>query len=891
MLRKGKFLRVNSADSTRKRWSWRRWAALLLICLVAFYLGSNHLLSLWRVRQFLEGRLQAAFGRNVEVGGFELALFPTPELVANYVTVEEDPRFGAEYFVRAEKLTASLRWTALLRGRIELDAVSFTRPSLNLVRLPDGRWNLESWLPPLLPAGLAQDRAAPSRLTSVKISEGRVNFKRGVDKHPFAFIYLEGTLTHEDSGQWRVDLEASPFRAGVTLQEAGTIRLRGRLGSTSARLRPAELELNWTQASLADCFRLLLGRDAGIRGSAELQLLIRSGVPPVPPSGGDEQGSVSALPVKESDWQVRLTARALGVHRWNLPEREKDPNLNLHAEAIWDAAAARVDVQRILLEAPRSNLRGSGFFQWSSPQGSQFRLLSSGIAWDDVLAWHRAFREGVTPQLSVEGTTGVDTTLSGWPPHVQRLAVASDGARIHVPGLAGPLFVSRIILTSRDEKIVLAPVNIVFPRDPAGRIPEPDAGRGQFSISGTATITSKPEFAFRVAGETTSAEDLAGTCAHFGFRLVQGWPMEGPVRLQVTGAGTAFPFQMRTSGTAQLANLRLRPAVLNHPLLLRSARFDWQQGEPVHSFRRITISSAEAFATRWSGQLESSPGEPWRFSLAADRLEAASLHSWLSPQRERTFLQRALDRLPFVRPQRTASEADEFIDSLQAQGKLHVGKFFLDRIEMDNLRGAVHLSGRNLRLFDAEAGLYRGRVRGAIGAQFAAEPNFEITAAMDATDLGLLSNVYPSLKEKFGGALRGKVNLRFGGATRTEMLAALSGEGEIEISQPQFRGFNLRESLQSESLKAGVSAFRRAHGRFALQDGKIVIELLSIQDSQGNVELRGQITPPGTMDLRGEIFSASAPGKSRAGTHKSSHFRVGGTLAAPVVEAVAPPRQ
>src|SRR2546427_8785724 len=42
-----------------------------------------------------------------------------------------------------------------------------------------------------------------------------------------------------------LDLQAHPMRAAVVLQRSGTLRVRGTIGGTSARLRPADLRLSW----------------------------------------------------------------------------------------------------------------------------------------------------------------------------------------------------------------------------------------------------------------------------------------------------------------------------------------------------------------------------------------------------------------------------------------------------------------------------------------------------------------------------------------------------------------------------------------------------------------------------------------------------------------------
>src|SRR4029077_8938570 len=92
-------------------------------------------------------RVERAFGVQFEVASFEVRILPSPQLNASKVTVGEDPAFGNEYFLRADSLSAGLRWMGLLRGHFEFGTISLTKPSLILVRDSEGRWNLERWLP------------------------------------------------------------------------------------------------------------------------------------------------------------------------------------------------------------------------------------------------------------------------------------------------------------------------------------------------------------------------------------------------------------------------------------------------------------------------------------------------------------------------------------------------------------------------------------------------------------------------------------------------------------------------------------------------------------------------------------------------------------------------
>ena len=116
------------------------------------------------MHSYLVTQLERAFGRPVEVENFDVQILPSLRLDANNVTVGEDPGFGYEYFLRAERLSAGLRWMGFLRGHFEFGTMSLSKPSLILVRNAEGRWNLERWLPPAktIPGSTARVYGPPS---------------------------------------------------------------------------------------------------------------------------------------------------------------------------------------------------------------------------------------------------------------------------------------------------------------------------------------------------------------------------------------------------------------------------------------------------------------------------------------------------------------------------------------------------------------------------------------------------------------------------------------------------------------------------------------------------------------------------------------------------------
>ena len=123
------------------------------------------------------------------------------------------------------------------------------------------------------------DPAIANRLEKIVVDDGRINFKSAGVKVPFALTGVSGNVEQVSSGRWKLQLEAQPWRSGVALQSAGLLKVQGDLAGTSARLQPASLSVRWDNVSLADLFRLLRGRDYGVRGTFDLEATAKSGAP------------------------------------------------------------------------------------------------------------------------------------------------------------------------------------------------------------------------------------------------------------------------------------------------------------------------------------------------------------------------------------------------------------------------------------------------------------------------------------------------------------------------------------------------------------------------------------------------------------------------------------
>ncbi len=800
---------------------WRRsawWAAAAAALLVQ---GFAWLLEHGWLHAPLEQRLAVAFGRPVAVQSFSVGLLDGPRLQANQITVGEDPAFGHEHFLRAEQLVAGLRWTALLAGRLEFDTLVLKRPSLNLVRNPDSHWNLESWLPPA-----AGGRSTP-RFSRLVVEKGRINFKRGPDKLSVALREVEGSVTAQRDGRWQLELEAELFRAGVTLQQPGTLRLRGVLSSTSTRLQPAAMELTWRDASLADALRFVAGSDFGVRGSLEADLHARSESAP-------------------SGWTLRLSARLRSLHRWDLPPRADDPRLDLSAEAHWLPTASRLDFSRLRLDAPQSNLFGTGWVQWAAPAGSEFHLDSDGLSWNDLLAWLRAFRPGVDEAAVLEGAATARFRLSGWPPRIVQGELATAGARLRTPKLPQPLGLAAATVRFEPGRIELRPTQLSLPRESA-----------RLRLTGEAVCSTQNGWQgdLRLSGILARSEELLPAAEALGWGLAGWWARtfqpRGAARVNLRWRGTPSELAAMPAGTIELSGLALQPEFFSQPVVVERGRIELQ---PKTDGVRVQIASAQALGTSWSGTLTRGAAGSWSFFLRAHRLDVAVLDRWLGPRARRGLLARVLPTIGRSRP----SEAAEWLAGLRAAGELRANALLIAPFELENLMARMEIEPepRTLRLAQARAQFAGGRVQGSMEAVFDGDPAYRIEAEFAEVNLRRLASLSSALREKFSGQADGHLTVQARGLGREALLDSLRGSGAARIADAGIAWLDLQETVLRGEPVTGATRLLRSEGAFRLHGRRVELEDFRASDPRGEYRISGTVDFARQADLRIEWLGA-----------------------------------
>jgi len=880
--------------------SWLKWVAVALACLWLADAGISLLIRHTTLKNRLTARLEAAFGRPVQVGSYGFSLWTGPELEAYSVRVGEDPRFGYEYFLRADSMTLRVRLSSFLLGHLELGTIALSHPSLNLVRNANGDWNLAEWLPrPESPGdssansgiGGAAKPAVP-RFYKIEVNGGRINFKKGSEKLPFALVDVNGTAETEGPGRWRLDLVAAPERAAVVVQEPGTLHLAGHLGGTSSRLRPAVLQVDWSGASIPDVMRLVADRDYGVRGTLAITILART--------EGDS-------------WILQTKALLSQLHRWDLPMRDDNPYVSISASGRLEASGSRFELKSAKIEMPHSSAMLKGALDWTHPgpalgevslsrpriirgshlstadfsaasRGTELHITSKTVSLNDLFDWARAFHAGIADGVALGGLATLDANLGGWPPRLQDAGFGIARGAMVGTGIPSVRFGAVAVHYDARWGITLAPATITIGAPP-----------NSFVADGSAEPKTRT-FSLRVRGATSDVRELVAVADKLGWNLARGWNIAGPARCDLRWQKTGLALQTTLTGSVEWGTpsggVSVGAPFLNRPVEDVRARAELQASQT-----HVRLSSARAFGTRWSGTLEHRLADGWTFSVSGGSLSAAELDRWLDARWRESFLDRML---PFLNSRAPASEA---LDSLHASGTIALDDFTLAPVALHHLRGDLSLDGRALQLTKASAQFGGGQLSGALQASLSRTPKYEAALDFSGIDLPALATEFPSLTGRLMGSASAKVQLSFRGLIRSDLLNSLKCRGDAVAKELAVAHLTVGEPGTDAKAPYGpvdATTFPHASARFSCSAGKIEFEDLALSGAGALWNGAGSVNFARNLDirLRRAAVDSAAARESKLGQiddHAPSadgagvEYRITGTLMSPVVSHIAIP--
>jgi hypothetical protein len=428
-------------------------APLLVIVLILPLVNIN------RFQRRIVASLSESLGRPIHLDSISLTVFPLPGLTMENLVVAEDPAFGAEPFVRASTVRATLRLSSLWRRRIEFSRISFTEPSVNLVRTGQGKWNLGSILlqaSRIEAAPTAQARASGApRFPYIEATGARLNLKLDQEKTPLSLTEAEFSLWLSSPQEWQLRLEGRPVRTDTNVSETGALQVEGTLGHAAAlNDMPIVLKAVWRNAPLGDATRVIFGADAGLRGSMTLSSIIRGTV-----AQSTVQTTLHLADLRRADF---VPAQTLTI------DAECQAVQALGFRSLTDIRCSWPPATLATLTVPRTFALTGSLPDIQDLSSASLDLGTPGVAASDVLSWLRTASSRVNPDIAASGSLAGSISLRPASQWGGQLALA-DGivtmpSVAKVPVFKGALNLRLVPFAGVDQRpqLVLAPVPLTF---------------------------------------------------------------------------------------------------------------------------------------------------------------------------------------------------------------------------------------------------------------------------------------------------------------------------------------------------------------------------------------------------------------------------------------------
>ena len=821
-----------------------------------------------RLKAKIAGSISAAVARPVEIGSVHIRLLPRPGFDLENLVVYDDPAFGAEPMLRAGEVTAVLRLTSLVRGRLEIARLDLAEPSLNLVHGENGRWNLEALLEraaqtPLAPTAKAKSEPRPG-FPYIEGSAARINFKTGQEKKPYALINADFSLWQDSENAWGVRLKAQPFRSDLNLSDTGVLRVNG-TWQRAARLRetPLRFSLEWDRPQFGQLTKLVTGSDKGWRGAVQLDVTL-AGTP--------------------EHMQVTSDASIRDFRRYDISRG--DPLL---LAAHCDGRYSSLDhaLHELFCRGPvgKGSVTLHGDVGLPGSHRYDLVLMAENIPASALIALAQRAKKGLPQDLAASGD--VDGSLS----------IRQDGISANGPQFLGSGGIANLRLVSAGNKAELDPQNIPFvmswgdsqrqgktksatgpgqPRLEFGPFP---VAMGRTSSTTTATTTaqgwvSRSGYSVSLAGEAEVARALR-VARLFGLpALTTSADGVAQVDLQIAGSwaapapGVASGFlEPQVTGTTKLHNVRAEVRGVDGPIEISSAELRLARNEV-----RVTKLSANAAHALWSGSLElprgcGTPGAcEVHFNLNANEIGWSDLSQWVSPRPKERPWYRALTSARSAPP--------SFFTSLRASGKVTTKRLRVRDLTATHVSANVILDAGKLRFSELRGDFLGGKHRGEWQVDFGTKPAVY-------TGTGTLSGV--SL-EQFADAMNdgwieGTANASYQvksvGASSPEFWKSAEGTVDFEMRD----GVLPHVALVSDAGGLKVESFE---GRARLLEGKFEIKDGRLDSPVGTFDVSGTASLSRVLDLQ------LTPSPEMNSTHVLVRgYNISGTVAEPQVVPVA----
>jgi hypothetical protein len=812
-----------------------------------------------RLKARIAGSISEAMARPVEISSVRIRLLPQPGFDLENLVVYDDPAFGAEPMLRAGAVTADLRLSSLVRGRMELARLDLTEPSLNLVRGANGRWNLEALLQraaqtPLAPT--SKEAGPRPAFPYIEGSSARINFKIGQEKKSYALTNTDFAFWQDSENTWGVRLKAQPFRSDLSLSDTGIVRMDGTWRrATNLRETPLQFSLEWDRPQLGQLTKFVTGSDKGWRGALQLNATL---------SGTPEHLQVS------SDASIR------DFRRYDISTGE-----SLLLAAHCDGQYSSLDhvVHELFCRGPVGNgaitLHGDvGLF---GSHKYDLMLMAESIPASAVVALAQRAKKNMPEDLTatgdVEGSLSIRNGMLG---HGPQILGSGEIAKLHLRSAS-----NKVELDLDSIPLVLAsaePLEIVSrgkkPSSSTSARPRTESLIGPYLEFGPFPLTighglqpavqgsiGRSGYRISLTGEAEVARALrvarlfglpALSTAAEGVAQVD-LQMAGSWTEWATGAPSTFA-EPRVTGTAKLHNVRVEVRGVDGPIEISSANLDL-----LPDVVRVAKLNANAAHALWTGWLElprgcGTPGAcAVRFNLSANEVGLSQVSQWVSAGPKKQPWYKVLSPGTPTGP--------SFLASLRASGKVYANRLLVRDLVATHVSANVNLDSRKLRISELRGDLLGGKQRSDWLVDFSVKPSvYSGKGTVTEISLGHLAAAHldATRDEWITGTADGSYQVTASGLTADEFWQSATGAVQFDMRD----GTLPHISLGEDAVPLKVERFE---GSARLRDAKLELEDGQLDSPEGQFRVSGTASLGRELDLklaRSPIMNSAIPALS-----------------------------
>jgi hypothetical protein len=827
--------------------SKRRWIVAAVAVILALFLirpGAT------RLKARIASSIGMAVQRRVEISNVHVHLLPAPGFDLDGFVVYDDPAFGAEPVLRAQEVTALLRLSSLLRGRMEISRLSLTEPSLNLVRRDDGRWNIENFFErtaqiAVAPTGKTVSEPRPA-FPYIEADRGRINFKFGAEKKPFAITDAKYAFWQDSDNSWGMRLRGQPVRSDMNLSDTGVVKMSGEWQRAHSLYdTPVQFSMQWDGAQLGQFSKFLSGEDRGWRGTVRTTLEF-SGTP--------------------ANLLVRFDGLLQDFRRYDIAGTSP-LDLTSHCEAHYAVAERSLREVACLSPVGDGSLSVTGeASNLLGPRRYAVHIIAARIPLQGVLAALRRAKKDLPNDLRATGTVDAtfdarsgeagkpffegggrtsdfrllsESSKTDLPVDVIPFSLVSGtqraGKKMHVRGDAAALH-------EPDEPYLsLGPLLVKLGR-PLPTVIQGWIGRGGYNISvkGDAEVRRLTQLA-RVVGIPTTRPSATGSAK---------------VDLQVAGVWTGFP-SPAVNGTAEIHGVQAEIRGLNGPLEVSSARVALSDSET-----RVDGMSASVAGTRWSGSLSLPRRCPalclLKFDLRADEISTDQWNDLLNPN-------------PPERPwyrfsSRSSTDGPFFLAGIRAMGTVAADRVVIRNLRAERVTVKAELDRGQLRLSELRADVFGGKHRGEWRLDFTAKP--PVYSGSGTIDSAALNQVAETMDEPWiTGTASARYQIELAGLSAAELMH--SAKGDLH--------FSMRDGIFPHVLLSSAPLqVRRFNGIVTIRKGEIELDQATLESPTTSYSVTGKASDNRKLDFK--LIPEGSAG-----------LTVTGTLSAPRVTTIRRP--